>query len=62
MRAAAESLTARGIVGSATLFRIYASWSRNDRAIKPGAYLLRPGASYAAWSRRSSTAAGWCGR
>lgn len=47
MRAAADSLASRRVVRSGTLFRLYASWSERDRAIKPGTYLLRPGAPYA---------------
>lgn len=46
LRAAAESLAARRVVRSALLFRVYAAWADRDRAIKPGTYLLRPGASY----------------
>ena len=46
MRAAADSLAARGVIGSAGLFRLYASWNKQDRAIKPGTYLLRPGSPY----------------
>jgi UPF0755 protein len=46
VRAVAESLAARGVVRSATLFRMYAAWSERDRTMKPGTYVLRPGASY----------------
>lgn len=46
-RAAADSLASRSVIRSPLLFRIYATWARHDRAIKPGTYLLRPGASYA---------------
>lgn len=46
-RAAADSLAARGVIRSALLFRLYATWSRHDRRIKPGTYLVRPGSSYA---------------
>ena len=46
VRAVAESLEARGVIRSATLFRAYAAWSDRDRAFKPGTYVLRPGASY----------------
>jgi UPF0755 protein len=46
MRAAADSLAARKVIGSAGLFRLYASWKGHDRAIKPGTYLLRPGSDY----------------
>jgi UPF0755 protein len=44
---AAESLASRGVIGSAQAFRLYASWTGRDRAIKPGAYALRPGTAYA---------------
>ena len=45
-RAAADSLANRGVIRSAFLFRLYATWSRHDRRIKPGTYLLRPGIAY----------------
>ena len=45
-RAAADSLAARGVLRSPLFFRLYATWARHDRGIKPGTYLLRPGASY----------------
>ena len=48
VRAVADSLAARGVVRSATLFRAYVAWSSHERAIKPGTYQLRPGASYGA--------------
>lgn len=48
VRAVAESLAARHVVRSATLFRAYAAWSDRDRAFKPGTYSLRPGTSYGA--------------
>jgi UPF0755 protein len=48
LRAVADSLAARRVVRSATLFRAYAAWSQHDRGIKPGTYQLRPGTSYAA--------------
>jgi UPF0755 protein len=47
-RAAADSLAAHRLVGSARLFRLYASLSKRDRAIKPGTYDLARGSSYAA--------------
>lgn len=47
MRAAADSLAAHDIIGSTRLFRWYASFRGNARAIKPGTYLLPPGAGYA---------------
>ncbi|GJG88052.1 aminodeoxychorismate lyase [Gemmatimonadetes bacterium T265] len=46
-RAAADSLASRGIIRSSLLFRLYATFARHDRRIKPGTYLLRPGSSYA---------------
>jgi UPF0755 protein len=46
VRAVAESLAARGVIGSATLFRAYVAWSDRDRALKPGTYQLRPGTPY----------------
>lgn len=46
-RAAADSLASRGVIRSAFLFRLYATWSRHDRRIKPGTYLVRPGSAYA---------------
>ncbi len=46
-RAASDSLVSRGVIRSSLLFRLYATWSRHDRRIKPGTYVLRPGASYA---------------
>ncbi len=46
VRAVAESLAARRVVRSATLFRVYTAWSDRDRAFKPGTYAVRPGASY----------------
>ena len=47
LRVAAESLASQGVIGSATVFRLYAAWSGRDRAIKPGTYELRPGTAYA---------------
>jgi UPF0755 protein len=46
-RAAAESLASAGVINSPTLFRAYASVRGDDRAIKPGSYELRRGASWA---------------
>ncbi|HEY0780303.1 MAG TPA: endolytic transglycosylase MltG [Gemmatirosa sp.] len=46
-RAAADSLASRGVIRSPLFFRLYASLSHHDRRIKPGTYLLRPGAAYA---------------
>ena len=40
-RVVADSLAARGVVGSARLFRWYAARGGRDRAIKPGTYALR---------------------
>jgi UPF0755 protein len=45
-RAAAESLASHRVVGSARLFRLYASLSGRDRAIKPGTYEFARGAQY----------------
>ena len=47
-RAAADSLASAKVVGSPTLFRVYASARGQDRAIKPGTYELRRGSS---WNR-----------
>lgn len=47
MRAAAESLSRAGAIGSPRLFRLYAKARRADRGIKPGTYLLPPDASWA---------------
>jgi len=46
MRAAADSLAAHDVIGSTRLFRWYASLMGNARDIKPGTYLLPPGAGY----------------
>ncbi len=46
LRVAADSLAARRVIRSATLFRAYASLTDRDRGIKPGTYLLRRGAPY----------------
>ena len=40
LRTAAESLSRAGDIGSASLFRFYASLRRGDRGIKAGTYLL----------------------
>jgi UPF0755 protein len=45
-RLAAESLAARGVVGSATGLRVWAKLKGRERAIKPGTYEFRPGQSY----------------
>ncbi|MBL0937407.1 MAG: endolytic transglycosylase MltG [Gemmatimonadaceae bacterium] len=47
MRAAADSLAAHDVIGSTRMFRWYASLTGNARDIKPGTYLLPPGAGYA---------------
>ena len=44
--AAADSLARAGIVGRTGLFRAYAKLSGNDRALKPGTYMLRRGTSW----------------
>src|SRR5687768_7351084 len=46
-RATTDSLVSAGIISSPRLFRIYATVRRNDRGVKPGTYLLRPGTSWA---------------
>ncbi len=46
-RATTDSLVNAEIVRSPRLFRIYATVRRLDRGVKPGTYLLRPGASWA---------------
>src|SRR5687768_3432838 len=45
-RATTDSLVSAGIITSPRLFRIYATVRRNDRGVKPGTYLLRPGTSW----------------
>jgi UPF0755 protein len=40
MRAAAESLSKAGVIGSAKLFRVYAMLRGRDRGIKAGTYML----------------------
>jgi UPF0755 protein len=46
LHAAADSLASRRVIRSSRLFRAYASLTGRDRAIKPGTYLLRPGAGW----------------
>ena len=46
LRTAADSLARHGVIRSATLFRLYATWTGRDRDIKPGTYALRPGSDY----------------
>ena len=46
LRAAADSLAHKGIIGNATLFRAYAKLRGSDRAIQPGTYVLAQGASW----------------
>jgi UPF0755 protein len=46
-RVAADSLGARGVVGSTTALRVWAKLKGRDRAIKPGTYEFRPGQSWA---------------
>ena len=46
-RVAAESLSARGVIGSATALRIWSKVRGRDRAIKPGTYEFTPGQSFA---------------
>jgi UPF0755 protein len=45
---AADSLERTGVIGSARLFRLYASLRKRDRALKAGTYELRPGQSWSA--------------
>lgn len=45
-RATTDSLVSAGIISSARFFRIYATVRREDRGVKPGTYLLRPGTSW----------------
>jgi len=45
-RAAADSLASAGVIGSPTLFRLYASLRGQDREIKAGTYALRRGAPW----------------
>ena len=44
--AATDSLARAGIVGQPAIFRLYAKVTRNDRALKPGTYMLRRGSSW----------------
>ena len=46
-RATTDSLVSAGVISSPRLFRMYATFRREDRGVKPGTYLLRPGT---AWS------------
>ena len=46
LRAAAESLAARRIIGQPTLFSWYARMKGHDRGLKAGTYLLRRGMSW----------------
>ncbi|HZF67101.1 MAG TPA: endolytic transglycosylase MltG [Gemmatirosa sp.] len=48
LRDAADSLEARGVIGSGLLFRLYAKSTGQDRAVKPGTYLLGRGTPYGA--------------
>lgn len=47
-RVAADSLQRAGVVGSAKLFRIYASLGGHDRRIRAGTYLMSRGMSWSA--------------
>ena len=47
LRAASDSLAHAGVIRSARLFRIYASFKRSDRDIKAGTYALHRGAGWA---------------
>ena len=46
MRVAADSMANAGVVRIPVLFRLYARWIRQDRAIKAGTYMVAPGASW----------------
>ena len=46
-RVAADSLSSRGVIGSATALRLWAKLQGRDRAIKPGTYEFTPGQSFA---------------
>lgn len=46
LRAAADSLSAKGVIRAPSLFRLYASFTKRDRSVKPGTYLLRRGSSW----------------
>jgi UPF0755 protein len=46
LRVAADSLAARGVIGSALLFRVYAKGTGRDRAVKPGTYQFVRGTPY----------------
>jgi UPF0755 protein len=45
-RSVTDSLASAGLVGNPTLFRLYASARGDDRAVKPGSYEFRRGASW----------------
>ncbi len=47
-RATTDSLVSAGVVSWPRLFRIYATVRREDRGVKPGTYLLRPGTPWSA--------------
>ena len=47
-RAAADSLASAGVIRAPAVFRVYASIRGEDRAIKPGSYEFRRGASWSA--------------
>ena len=47
-RAATDSLVSARIISSPRIFRIYSTVRGQDRAVKPGTYLLRPGTSWPA--------------
>ncbi len=46
LSAAADSLAARGIIGSTAAFKLYARFKGGERGIKPGVYEIRPGTGY----------------
>ena len=47
-RVAADSLEKAGVIGSARLFRVYASLGGNDRRIRPGTYVMSRRTSWSA--------------
>ena len=46
LRVAADSLKSAGVIGNATAFRIYALLKDEDRSIRAGTYLFKPGVSW----------------
>ena len=46
LNAATDSLSARGIIGNAGMFKVYARWKGADRRLKPGVYEFRRGTAW----------------